>query len=142
MSAANLSSASRIIVSITGKRLVQCPRGESPEQVVARVDRVMLRDRKFADSSLEGTGFELVWGFPCQVVFFGLLPVLCSEVCPGKASMFSRRQSCRGNSQSPVVRIAEEMETEPSKPIDKISRGEITSHRAVSKENALWPRKK
>jgi len=28
MSAANLSSASRIIVSITGKRLVQCPRGE------------------------------------------------------------------------------------------------------------------
>src|SRR6266513_4490081 len=67
---------------------------------------------------------------------------LCSEVCPGKASMFSRRQSCRGKSQSPVVRIAEEMETEPSKPIDKISRGEITSHRAVSKENALWPRKK
>jgi len=22
---------------------------------------------------------NLVWGFPCQVVFFGLLPVLCSE---------------------------------------------------------------
>jgi len=63
-------------------------------------------------------------------------------VCPGKAGMFSRRQSCRGKSQSPVVWIAEEMETEPSKPIDKISRGEITSHRAVSKENALWPRKK
>ena len=86
--------------------------------------------------------FELVWGFSCQVVVFGLLAVLCSEVCPGKASMFSRRQSCRGKSQSPVVRIAEEMETEPSKPIDKISRGENTSHRAVSKENALWPRKK
>src|SRR5262252_3223559 len=32
----------------------------------------------------------------------GLLPVLCSEVCLGKASMFSRRQSCRGKSQSPV----------------------------------------
>ena len=31
------------------------------------------------DSPLEGHGFELVWGFPCQVVFFGLLPVLCSE---------------------------------------------------------------
>src|SRR6516164_7827439 len=91
------------------------------------------------DSPLEEDGFELVWGFLCQVVPFGLLPVLCSEVCPGKASMFSRRQSCRGNSQSPVVRIAEEMETEPSKPIDEISRGEITSHRAVSKENALWP---
>ena len=50
------------------------------------------------------------------MVLFGLSPVLCSEVCPGKASMFSRRQSCRGRSQSPVVRIAEEMETEPSKP--------------------------
>ena len=23
------------------------------------------------DSLLEGDGFELVWGFPCQVVFFG-----------------------------------------------------------------------
>src|SRR6516164_5726368 len=90
-----------------------------------------LRNRKFAD--LYG-GFSVKW-------FFGLLPVPCLEVCPGKASMFSRRQSCRGRSQSPVVRIAEEMETEPSKPIDKISRGEITSHRAVSKENALWPRK-
>src|SRR4029077_20909285 len=74
--------------------------------------------------------------------YWVLSAVLCSEVCPGKASMFSRRQSCRGKSQSPVVRIAEEMETEPSKPIDKISRGENTSHRAVSKENALWPRKK
>src|SRR5262249_16405639 len=62
-------------------------------------------------------------------------------VCPGKASVFSREQSCRGRSQSPVVRIAEEMETEPSEPIDKISLGEVTSHRAVSKENALWPRK-
>jgi hypothetical protein len=68
--------------------------------------------------------------------------VLCSEVCPGKASMFSRGQSCRGNSQSPVVWIAEGIETELSKPIDKISRGEITSHRAVTKVNALWPRKK
>src|SRR5499427_7834598 len=68
------------------------------------------------DSALEGSGFELVWGFSCQVIVFGLKPVLCSEVCPGKASMFSRRQSCRGKSQSPVIRIAEEMETEPSKP--------------------------
>src|SRR6516165_5299856 len=80
--------------------------------------------------------FPVKWLFLVCCVFFGL------EMCPGKASMFSRRQSCRGDSQSPVVRIAEEMETEPSKPIDKISRGEITRHRAVSKENALWPRKK
>src|SRR5215472_3524518 len=61
----------------------------------------------------------LVLGFSCQgavaggwavdplVVVCGLVPVLRSEVCPGKASMFSRRQSCRGKSQSPVVRIAE-----------------------------------
>jgi len=83
---------------------------------------------------------RLVWEFFCHVVFC-LLPVPCLEVCPGKAGMFSRRQSCRGKSQSPVVWIAEEMETEPSKPIDKISRGEVTSHRAVTTVNALWPRK-
>src|SRR5215472_7258039 len=40
--------------------LVLGPCGESPEQVIARVDRVILRDRKFADSSLEGDGFELM----------------------------------------------------------------------------------
>ena len=62
-------------------------------------------------------------------------------MCPGKASMFSRGQTCRGRSQSPVVRIAEEMETEPSKPIDKISPGEVTSHRAVTKVNALRRRR-
>src|SRR6516225_2301545 len=65
----------------------------------------------------------------------------CSVVCPAKAGVFSRGQTCRGRSQSPVAWIAEEMETEPSKPIDKISLGEVASHRAVSKENALWPRK-
>src|SRR5713101_1399800 len=40
-------------------------------------------------------------------------------VCPAKAGMFSRRQTCRGKSQSPVVWIAEVMETETLKPIDK-----------------------
>src|SRR6516164_4852343 len=62
-------------------------------------------------------------------------------VCPVKAGMFSREQTCRGRSQSPVVWIAEEMETEPSKPIDKTSRGEVRSHRAVTTVNALGPRK-
>jgi hypothetical protein len=33
------------------------------------------------------------------------------DVCPAKAGMFSRRQTCRGRSQSPVVWIAEAMET-------------------------------
>jgi hypothetical protein len=46
-------------------------------------------------------------------------------VCPAKAGMFSRRQTCRGKSQSPVVWIAEVMETETLKPIDKVSLGEI-----------------
>src|SRR6202040_488124 len=69
-------------------------------------DGMPARKLRFAgDSPLEERGFELVWGLSCQVVVFGLLPVLCSEVCPGKASMFSRRQSCRGKSQSPVVRM-------------------------------------
>jgi hypothetical protein len=63
------------------------------------------------------------------------------DVCPAKAGMFSRRQACRGRSQSPVVWIAEVMETETLKPIDKVSPGEATSHRAVIKVNALWPRK-
>src|SRR5262249_48471791 len=63
-------------------------------------------------------------------------------VCPVKAGMFSRGQTCRGRSQSPVVWIAVEMETEPSKPIDKTSRREATSHRAVTTVNALWPRKR
>jgi len=63
------------------------------------------------------------------------------DVCPVNAGMFSREQTCRGRSQSPVVWIAEEMETEPSKPIDKTSPGEVTSHRAVTTVNALWPRK-
>ena len=62
-------------------------------------------------------------------------------VCPAKAGMFSRRQTCRGRSQSPVVWIAEVMETETLKPIDKVSPGEATSHRAVTTVNALWPRK-
>ena len=57
------------------------------------------------DSPLEGCGFELVWGFPCQVVFFGLSPVLCSEAegavlrpvaydqVPGARAMGSRERN-------------------------------------------------
>src|SRR6266699_5161142 len=62
-------------------------------------------------------------------------------VCPAKAGMFSRGQTCRGKSQSPVVWIAEVMETETLKPIDKVSPGESMGHRAVTTVNALWPRK-
>jgi hypothetical protein len=49
----------------------------------------------------------------------------CPVVCPAKAGMFSRGQTCRGKSQSPVVWIAEVMETETLKPIDKVSHGGI-----------------
>lgn len=51
--------------------------------------------------------------------------VSCTVVCPAKAGMFSRGQTCGGKSQSPVVWIAEVMETETLKPIDKVSLGEI-----------------
>ena len=57
--------------------------------------------------------------------FFGLCRFLVWRCVQGKASMFSRRQSCRGRSQSPVVRIAEVKETETLEPIDKVSLGEI-----------------
>jgi hypothetical protein len=49
----------------------------------------MLRDRWFADSPVEGTGFEPVWGFSCQVVVFGLLWVLCSAR-ESRSSFFNR----------------------------------------------------
>ena len=60
-----------------------------------------------------------------------------TDVCPVKAGMFSRRQTCRGRSQSPVVWIAEVMETETLKPIDEVSPGEATSHRAVTKSKRI-----
>jgi hypothetical protein len=46
-----------------------------------------------------------------------------------------------GQKSEPRSWIAEVMETETLKPIDKVSLGEATSHRAVTKVNALWPRK-
>ena len=41
-------------------------------------------------------------------------------VCPAKAGVFSRSQSCRGKSQSPVAWIAEFRETKALESIDKI----------------------
>jgi hypothetical protein len=38
---------------------------------------------------VEGDGFDLVWGFSCQVVVFGFLPVLCSER-ESRSSFFNR----------------------------------------------------
>jgi hypothetical protein len=42
----------------------------------------------------------------------------------------------------PVVWIAGRRETKALKPIDKVSLGEATSHRAVTTVNAMWPRKR
>ena len=51
--------------------------------------------------------------------------------------MFSRSQSCRGRSQSLVVWIAEERETELSKPIDKTSLGEVTKSPGRNKSERI-----
>ena len=60
----------------------------------------------------------------------------CPVVRPAKAGMFSRRKACRGKNQNPVVWIAGWRETKTLKPIDNVSRGEATSHRAVTTVNA------
>ena len=65
----------------------------------------------------------------------------CPVVCPVKAGMFSRDQTCRGKSQTPVVWIAKVKETETLKPIDKVSPGEIHESPGRKKVNAKWPRK-
>jgi hypothetical protein len=63
------------------------------------------------------------------------------ELRPGKTGVFSRRQTCQGKSQEPCSsdgRIAGWRETqnlEVLEPIDKVSLGEITSHRAVTTVN-------
>src|SRR5208283_2719456 len=58
-------------------------------------------------------------------------------VCPAKAGMFSRRQTCAGaRVRSPVVWIAGWRETKTLKPIDNVSLGKTTSHRPVMKVNA------
>jgi hypothetical protein len=65
---------------------------------------------------------------------------ICLSGCVSSEGWHVQQETtCRGRSQSPVVWIAEEMETETPKPIDKVSPGEATSHRAVTKVNALWP---
>src|SRR5262249_50570244 len=63
------------------------------------------------------------------------------ELRPGKTGVFSRRQTCQGKSQEPCSsdgRIAGWRETqnlEVLEPIDKVSLGGITSHRAVTTVN-------
>jgi hypothetical protein len=58
---------------------------------------------------------------------------------PDKTGVFSRTQTCQGKSQEPCSldgRIAGVSKiSKVLKPIDKVSLGEITSHRAVTKVN-------
>src|SRR6266446_5598503 len=50
------------------------------------------------------------------------------EVCPGKASVLSRRQTCRAKVRRPLVRIAGWRETKTLKAIDEVSlRGDYES---------------
>jgi len=55
-------------------------------------------------------------------------------VRPAKAGVFSRSKAYRGKSQVPVVWIAEVMETETLKPIDKVFLGEI--HESPGRNNS------
>ena len=52
---------------------------ESGYGLIQNLVKVRIRSRFAPDSPLEEAGFEPVWGFSCQVVVFGFLPVLCSE---------------------------------------------------------------
>jgi hypothetical protein len=63
----------------------------------AGVAAPLLRDRKFADSSVERAGFEPVWGFSCQVVFWFV-----------GGSLFGARKSFFV--PSPAIRFAERAE--------------------------------
>src|SRR5271167_1321513 len=56
------------------------------------------------DSLLEGTGFELVWGLFCQVVVFGLLPVLWPER-ESRSSFFNRAADVKKVVHSGLRRI-------------------------------------
>src|SRR5262245_21348413 len=57
-------------------------------------------------------------------------------VCPGKASVFSRRETYQGKSQSPVARRAGGRETNFLKPLDNTICGMVASVQAVAQANA------
>src|SRR4029450_4799140 len=57
-------------------------------------------------------------------------------VCPGKASVFSRRKAYQGKSQSPVARRAGGRETNFLKPLDHTICGMVASRQAVAQANA------
>ena len=64
--------------------------------------------------AVDGKAPSEITGLPA-----GLEKIRRPEVCPGKASVLSGRQSHQGKSQNLVAWIAERRETEFPKPIDK-----------------------
>ena len=60
----------------------------------------------------------------------------CPVVCPAKAGMFAGERPAGARVRSPVVWIAGWRETKTLKPIDNVSLGKTTSHRAVTTVNA------
>jgi len=58
-------------------------------------------------------------------------------VCPGKAGVFSRRETYQGKSQSPVARRAGGRETNLLKPLDNLICGMGASFQAVAQANAV-----
>jgi hypothetical protein len=74
------------------------------------------------------------WG--CTKVRTGLGKTDLPGVRPAKAGVFSRSESCRGNTREPRSLNSRGRETKTLKPIDKVSLGETASHRAVTKVNA------
>src|SRR5262245_56533233 len=64
------------------------------------------------------------------------MQVVRTVVCPGKASVFSRRQTYQGKSQSPVARRAGGRETNLLKPLDSLICGMGASLQAVAQANA------
>ena len=59
---------------------------------------------------------------------------------PGKADVFSRRQSCRGKNRKPRSWRAGRRETKGLKPLDNLTWRVSASCRAVTTVNARWPR--
>ena len=57
-------------------------------------------------------------------------------VCPAKAGLFSRSQTCQGKSHSPVAWIARWRETKILEPIDTPIKRMGASYQAVTRVNA------
>ena len=74
-----------------GPHAKDCARGASSQLTPSSSDESKTNR---SSSGHQEAGFELVRGFACQVIVFGLLPVLCSER-EGRSSPRRLRSSSR-----------------------------------------------